>query len=222
MRERVGIAAFDTWGMPGYFPRVSLDNQLSRWSNVATIVTFVCAAVVLVVGWVGFLAMRRRYRVRKASRALRVRTVEDQRPLRVNVTGRLIGMPTFVHLKVRNDPAVPTADHLVRVSAEITYIDEHGTELLTVPGRWGDTDQPIDYHGVRSTVELETVEIPIGRERELNLAMKYPEDEHAYAFSNTTYQAPDGGGGRIGWTAGAASCGCGCAGSGSTCNRTTG
>lgn len=113
----------------------------------------------------------------------------DQRSL-ISATGEVMAWPFFAHMDVKNDPegSAPTA--IADVLAELTYFDMEGNTLFQVAGRWGDSDQPAGRDPLKSVIDLQRARIDIGAKRELNLAMKYADDEDCFAFSNEVYQVP--------------------------------
>jgi hypothetical protein len=93
-----------------------------------------------------------------------------------------------VHLKIRNDPQFPVPEANAKgVSAKITFYDSQNSELFTFDARWSDTDQPSSRAQLQSKFDLLCVDIPIGQTREIDIAMKYPDETDAYGFNNDSY-----------------------------------
>lgn len=103
----------------------------------------------------------------------------------------LIGTPCFAHVKFCNRTKVHTAEATAEdVFAEISFYDNEGNSILNLVGRWGDTKQP--ESPFEPTRELAKVSFePNGLPHELDIAMKYPEDEDCYAFDNESYFSYD-------------------------------
>jgi len=103
------------------------------------------------------------------------------------------GHPRFGHIKFRNNPVVRDIQATAReVVAEITYYDDKRTQLVgPIYGRWGDTEQPVDRSPFASTRDLAMVDFEFnGLPHELDLIMKYSEDESCYAFDNDSCLTP--------------------------------
>lgn len=92
-----------------------------------------------------------------------------------------------------NDPQFSTERSVARdITSTIVYREKaSGTELFSLNGRWGDTQQPRTASEVQTSVHLLPTDFPIGVTRELNLAFKHPPDQECYGFSNQTYGSPD-------------------------------
>ena len=107
-----------------------------------------------------------------------------------------VASPHFVHVAVRNDPDARIRHREAtaqRVIARISFFAE-GTErpLFTLDGRWGDTQQPSTRSPFDSIADLLPMDFPPNGERhELDIAMKYEDDEWCYAFANESYRAVD-------------------------------
>ena len=105
-----------------------------------------------------------------------------------------VGTPQFAHavfcnkLRFRFLPF-----RAFSVWAEISLFDGDRRLLIgPISGRWGDaTAQPHNWPTLplrdMEAVDISANEQPI----EVNLAMKYPQDSHCYAFSNVSYGARD-------------------------------
>jgi hypothetical protein len=94
-------------------------------------------------------------------------------------------------LRITNDPVVSTADSIaVKVGATLSFYDLQGGELFSFDGRWGDTTQPPHLEQHQNRFDLLTADIPIGRTRELGVAIKYPHDEECYGVNNDSYGYP--------------------------------
>lgn len=106
----------------------------------------------------------------------------------------LIGEPFFAHVKFHNNPEVRRTETTARnIVAEITIFDNESKKLLDVVyGRWADTKQPgtlSPFEPIRNLYQVEFE--PNGLPRELDIALKYPEDEDCYAFSNESCRSRD-------------------------------
>jgi hypothetical protein len=117
----------------------------------------------------------------------------DARPIysRKEIEGQypLIGKPYFAHVKFCNKPNIPTEQATAKdVIAEISFYNNAGEPIPpdNLLGRWGDKEQPKSYF--EPIRELAKVDFePNGLYHELDVAMKYPEDEDCYAFGNESY-----------------------------------
>ena len=102
--------------------------------------------------------------------------------------------PYFTHVKFCNTPQVRSTDARAKdVIAEITFFDSEGGNEVLKPfkGRWGDTKQPSYLEQGTPTRELDSVDFEEnGNEHELDIALKYQDEEVCYAFNNTSYSAP--------------------------------
>ena len=102
--------------------------------------------------------------------------------------------PYFIHVKFYNNPQVRTADARAKdVIAKITFSDSEGENEVLNPfkGRWGDTKQPSYLEQGTPPRELDSVDFEeSGLEHELDIALKYQDEEVCYAFNNTSYSAP--------------------------------
>ena len=118
------------------------------------------------------------------------RTFVDYRPMMDRENRQVIAQLFFAHAMFINDPvhAVPNAIAKDIVTM-ITYYTKTGKEVASVIGRWGDSPQPTDPFD--PTINLPPIELKIGQQRELNLAMKYPEDDSCYGFHNGSYFQPE-------------------------------
>jgi hypothetical protein len=86
---------------------------------------------------------------------------------------------------ITNDPPVPTPDSVATgISAFLAFRDEAGETLLSIPGRWGDMEQP-QPNGPH--VNLDTASFAIGQTRELDIFFKLFTDTDCWAFNNTSY-----------------------------------
>ena len=96
-----------------------------------------------------------------------------------------------IHLRIINDPKFPTEHGNANgIGATIAFLDSNNTELFNLDGRWGDSTQPSSVERGQSTFHLLTVDLPIGRTREIDIAFKYPEETDCFAFNNESYQFP--------------------------------
>jgi len=109
----------------------------------------------------------------------------------------VLGTPDFAHVKFCNNPQIrltqveTTAKNVV---AEISYFDNESKELLEEPiyGRWAGTKQPdtlLPFEPIRDLcqVDFESNGLPM----ELDISLKYREDENCYAFNNESYSFPN-------------------------------
>lgn len=116
----------------------------------------------------------------------------DMRPM-IQTKGKktqMVGPLIFFHMRFSNNPVMRVEQATARkVFAQISYYNDSKRRLVgPIFGRWGDTEQP----GTRSpfdpnrdllSVDLESSGLP----RELNLALKYPDENVIYAFNNDSY-----------------------------------
>ena len=102
--------------------------------------------------------------------------------------------PYFTHVKFCNNPQFRTADARAKdVIAEITFFISEGETKILNPfyGRWCDTKQPSYLEQGTPMRELHSVDFEeSGLEHELDIALKYQDEEVCYAFNNTSYSAP--------------------------------
>lgn len=102
--------------------------------------------------------------------------------------------PYFTHVKFRNNPQVRSADARAKdVIAELTFFDSEGKNEILNPfkGRWGDTIQPSHLERGIPTRELYSVDFEeSGNDHELDIALKYRDEEVCYAYNNESYSAP--------------------------------
>ncbi len=110
----------------------------------------------------------------------------------VGTDGQFTNPISCLHAGFLNRPGKPTdKSEAHNITARISYFHrESDLPVLSQLGRWGDSDQPSGQMLGRSSIELVCAEFPIGVTRELNLAIKYPEDEECYAFNNDSYGSP--------------------------------
>lgn len=115
----------------------------------------------------------------------------DTRSIRsvIKIEGQfpLVGNPFFAHIKFYNNPKVRSIAATAKdVTAEITFFDDRDPPILgPIYGRWGDTPQPATLAPFAPIRELLKVDFePNGLAQELDIALKYPEDEFCYAFNN--------------------------------------
>lgn len=101
--------------------------------------------------------------------------------------------PYFTHVKFCNNPQVRTADARAKdVIAQITFSDSEGENEVLNPfkGRWGDTKQPSYLEQGTPMRELHSVDFEeSGLEHELDIALKYQDEEVCYAYNNESYWA---------------------------------
>ena len=98
-----------------------------------------------------------------------------------------------LHVRFVNDPQVPTDNSIARgIIANISYLAKKDLKpILSQAGRWGDSPQPPAVQKGTPVVDLAHMDFPIGAIRELNLAIKYPEDSDCYAVNNQSYSSPN-------------------------------
>ena len=90
-----------------------------------------------------------------------------------------------VQAYITNDPDVPTPESIATgISAFLSFRDEAGGPLLSIPGRWGDMEQPEPNE---PHVDLDTASFAIGQVRELDIFFKLFTDTDCWAFNNTSY-----------------------------------
>lgn len=123
------------------------------------------------------------------------RIVVEERPLfELNGTAPVAQLHCGV-LMLRNAAVGGHPDAEVpHVLAEIKFMHRGQLVAKASPGRWGDTDQPSLRHLERpfgSLIDLNTVPFRIGERHELDLVIKHASDGECYAFSNSSYSAPD-------------------------------
>jgi hypothetical protein len=93
-----------------------------------------------------------------------------------------------IMIRIVNEPTAPTPESIAKVSAKLIFYDSNLRELFTFHGRWGDTTQPSNLAPNQAAFELLTVEMPIGISRELDVAMKFLEEEDAYGINNDSWR----------------------------------
>jgi hypothetical protein len=96
--------------------------------------------------------------------------------------------PYFAHAKFCNRATAYTVEAKASdVTAEISFYSDEGKLILDrIYGRWGDVEQPKEaFAPIRPFAKVEFE--PTGYPHELDIAMKYKEDENCYAFNNETY-----------------------------------
>lgn len=101
----------------------------------------------------------------------------------------LFGTPFFAHIIFCNNPQVRSiATTAESIDAEITFFDDEEKPVLgPIFGRWEGTPQPATLSPFASIRELLKIGLePTGLPRELDIALKYPEDEFCYAFNNVS------------------------------------
>ncbi|MEO8291136.1 MAG: hypothetical protein ABI649_09115 [Gaiellaceae bacterium] len=106
-----------------------------------------------------------------------------------------VGTADFVRVNVANDPKEGRQGSLATdVIAHVDFFSEDGKNLLSIAGRWAETDQPPEVQKLGlSLAEREISLSPNGLDHPLDIAMKYPDDEACYAFNdlNGARAAPD-------------------------------
>jgi hypothetical protein len=116
----------------------------------------------------------------------------DQRDL-CNALGIVEARPYFAHVLVRNDPGLRKAEAAANhVIARISFFGAGDCDpLFTIDGRWGDTEQPATRSPFAPISDLRRMHFPPnGETHELNVAIKYREDEECYAFNNESCRIP--------------------------------
>ena len=95
-----------------------------------------------------------------------------------------------LHLRIVNDPRIPTEHgNAVGIGATITFFDSDDVCLFFFDARWGDSTQPSFLERGESTFTLLNVDLPIGRTREIDIAIKTATDDNCYGFNNDSYHA---------------------------------
>lgn len=105
-----------------------------------------------------------------------------------------IGHPFFAHVKFKNDPEIRSVKTAAKnVVAEVTFFNNESKKILgPIYGRWSDTKQPGTQSPFDSIRDLCKVELePNGLPRELDIALKYAEEEDCYAFNNESCLSSD-------------------------------
>lgn len=85
----------------------------------------------------------------------------------------------LVQIWFKNQPAVPGEKTIASsVAAEITF---DGPRSLTIYGQWAVNNPPsfVGSHSIAAVVDIPPGPLPV----KLNLALKYPDDSYAYAYS---------------------------------------
>ena len=134
---------------------------------------------------------KERLEIEQAKPCIKIKkTFVDCRPLVNRKSGQVIGTPFFAHVIFVNEPANAVPNAVAKdVIATISYCDDTGKEIASVNGRWGDSPQPTDPFN--PMIDLVPAEFKIGLPRELNIALKYPEDDSCYGFHNGSYFQPE-------------------------------
>jgi hypothetical protein len=90
-------------------------------------------------------------------------------------------------LYLKNDPLVVSNESNTAVTATIVFHDVNEHEYFRMDGRWADGPQP----GQTSLIEMLTAKFAAGETRELDLVLKYVEEEDCYAMNHTSYEVAD-------------------------------
>lgn len=99
----------------------------------------------------------------------------------------VIGTPFFAHIIFCNNPRVRSIETTAKsINAKITFFDDEEKQVLgPIFGRWEGTPQPATLPPFAPIRDLLKIDLePTGLPRELDIALKYPDDEFCYAFNN--------------------------------------
>ena len=93
-------------------------------------------------------------------------------------TTTIQAMASCLLLRITNDPKMPVDQANAKgIGAVITILNDIGKELFSFDARWADTSQPFTRQTGQSRFDLLSVDIPIGKTREVDIAFKFqPED----------------------------------------------
>ncbi len=95
-------------------------------------------------------------------------------------------------LRLQNQPDTQAPESVATgVSATILFHDSNGNRLFSMDARWADTAAPFEREHYDDITEILAVNFPIGQQRTLDIALKYPEDAECYAMNSDNYNAPD-------------------------------
>lgn len=96
---------------------------------------------------------------------------------------------SMLHVRIINQPhGIPSERSSAKgVIGRLHFIDSSDKELFFIDGRWSDTTQPSNLQPNQSTVDLLSIDIPVGQIRELDIACKLANSDAAYAFNNDSY-----------------------------------
>ena len=120
-------------------------------------------------------------------------TFTDQRTWYIenkSMTIAATGTPSDAcHVKVLNSPSIRKADaEATGVWAKVKYFCGNN-EIVVVYGRWGSERQPASISRYNSLSELYSISLPAtGIPKELDIALKYKEDEDCYAVANESFR----------------------------------
>ena len=122
--------------------------------------------------------------------------MQYNRPTQFTESGRLSQRKKskMVHVLFSNEPEKPTKlNDAIKVRAELTYYDTMDKRLLgPINGRWGDSKEPGQLTPDQR-MEILFMNFPSnGAECNLDVAMRYPDDQECYAYNNESYFAPNG------------------------------
>jgi hypothetical protein len=102
--------------------------------------------------------------------------------------------PTYVPVQLwfKNSPAYPTESSIAKsVTAKVSILNEAKQEHLSYYGQWADSNAPdnVGFNGI-----LDSLDIPPGHLRaKLLLALKYPNDDDAFAFTREGFRSSSDG-----------------------------
>jgi len=120
----------------------------------------------------------------------------DIRDIKNTKSGELIGSPSFAHVVFCNNPKIRSEEATAKdIVAEIRFFDSEGTKQvlsMLLYGRWEGTEQPSRRDPYAPIRDLYIVDFePNGLPRELDIALKYHNEDVCYAFNNQSYSALD-------------------------------
>lgn len=169
------------------------------------IITLAMNAVLLVE--VAFRAVRKRERQRDEYRSklqqidqarphiiLREPNAQYVEPVRIQAIGDVTNVVSFMRVRFVNKPAgLPFPNSVARdVRAKVRFLEPtpEGKLLLTVEGKWSDSDQPAvrDWRNHRNN--LLKIDIAIEEEHSLDIAFRDDQTGEFYAFNNDSYTYP--------------------------------
>ncbi len=106
-------------------------------------------------------------------------------------TTTIQAMASCLLLRITNDPKMPVDQANAKgIGAVITILNDIGKELFSFDARWADTSQPFTRQTGQSRFDLLSVDIPIGKTREVDIAFKFLTEESSYGFNNDSYDYP--------------------------------
>ncbi len=102
--------------------------------------------------------------------------------------GVLIGVVPFLKVNIINEPENPFPPSVARdIRASISFYDvQSNHHLLTIDGRWADSDQPSNFNPLASKVHLLATDFGIGQWHPFDIAYIHGSG-HCYAWNNDNY-----------------------------------